>query len=113
MNLSDLQRDAFKIAVTRGQWPTVDDTTVINGLMHAVTELGEVFRELRHWRRPDRIRYTTVFGQPTKPEGIPIELADVVICVASIAEALDIDLASAVALKMAYNATRAGDAVAG
>ena len=41
-----------------------------------------------------------------KPEGLPSELADVVIRVADLCGALGIDLDEAIRTKMAYNATR-------
>ena len=44
--------------------------------------------------------------RPGKPEGLPSELADIVIRVADLAGALGIDLESAIVTKMAYNATR-------
>lgn len=43
---------------------------------------------------------------PIKPEGIPSELADVIIRALDIAAHLDIDIEKAVAEKMAYNRTR-------
>ena len=46
-----------------------------------------------------------------KPEGVPIELADVVIRVADIAEAFGIDLEDAVLKKMAWNREYKGKAV--
>ena len=42
-----------------------------------------------------------------KPEGFPIELADILIRVFDLAEAWDIDLEAALQEKMAYNETRA------
>ena len=41
-----------------------------------------------------------------KPEGLPFELADVVVRVADLCGALGIDLDEAVTTKMAFNATR-------
>lgn len=43
---------------------------------------------------------------PAKPEGLPIELADVVIRVADLCGAMGIDLDEAVRVKLAYNETR-------
>lgn len=44
--------------------------------------------------------------RPGKPEGLPSELADIVIRVADLAGALGIDLGAAIVGKMAYNETR-------
>lgn len=41
-----------------------------------------------------------------KPEGLPAELADIVIRVADMAGALEIDLEAAIAAKLDYNRTR-------
>lgn len=49
---------------------------------------------------------TTYTGVQAKPEGLPSELADVVIRVMSLAETLEIDLAQIILEKITYNATR-------
>ncbi len=46
-------------------------------------------------------------GTPRKPEGIPSELADILIRVLDLAAELGIDLAAATLEKFTYNATRA------
>lgn len=108
MDLSQLQREAFATALAREQFPAHPTTTdVCRALMHAVCELGEVFQELdRGVFNPRQIRYDALFGQVEIPKGVPIELADVVICIASIAGALGIDLAGAVTQKLAVNRAR-------
>jgi NTP pyrophosphatase (non-canonical NTP hydrolase) len=44
--------------------------------------------------------------QPPKPEGVPSELADVVIRALDAADAWGIDLGAVIEEKLAYNATR-------
>lgn len=46
------------------------------------------------------------FGPEGKPEGVPVELADVLIRVFDLAGAYDVDLETALEAKMKYNETR-------
>ena len=106
LTLSQLQQEAYRVAVARGQWPrgcrataavpSVLATVARRALGEEVTELGAALSR---------------FG-PAGPLGpVSDELADVVIVCASIAEALGVDLQEAVAAKMQRNRERAaGDA---
>lgn len=71
-------------------------------LVHS--ELSEALEEHRKGVDP-RLTYR-LKEKPEKPEGIPVELADVVIRVADMAHIYDIDLPRAIEEKLAYNATR-------
>lgn len=61
----------------------------------------ETFQKL-----PDSTRETFLQNGLAKPEGIPIELADILIRIADTCGARGINLTEALRLKMAYNKTR-------
>lgn len=71
-------------------------------LMHS--ELSEALEEYRNGHGPQEIYYNE--QKPSKPEGIPIELADCVIRIFDFCGLYDIDLEQALRIKMEYNATR-------
>jgi NTP pyrophosphatase (non-canonical NTP hydrolase) len=66
---------------------------------------SEAAEALEHWRRGQDI--TEVFyGPGDKPDGFPIELADIVIRVFDLAEHYGLDIERAIKIKMAFNETR-------
>ena len=77
----------------------------ITRLALITTEVAEAIEEVRNGRDVDETYYSnTVAGM--KPEGVPSELADVVIRAFDAADAWDIDLEAVIELKLAYNARR-------
>lgn len=80
-----------------------------NRLMLIAGEATEAHEELRNGKDPSETYYATGnndTGALQKPEGVPSELADIIIRVFDHAEELGIDLASVIKEKLEYNATR-------
>lgn len=78
-----------------------------NRLMLIVGEVGEAHEQLRMGRRADEAYYLDAITEgPRKPEGVPSELADVVIRAFDLAAETGIDLAAHIAEKMVYNNSR-------
>lgn len=70
------------------------------------SEVVEAFEEYRDNHEPSEIYYRTDKHGQQKPEGIPIELADVFIRLVDACARYGIDLEAVVQQKMAYNRTR-------
>lgn len=98
INLKTLQIEAHRIAVERKQWhQTTSLPAIVKALNHLQNEASEALCAWREWYNNDA----------PDTGHIAEELADVVICAASVAHELGIDLSSAVKRKMAYNQARA------
>jgi NTP pyrophosphatase (non-canonical NTP hydrolase) len=82
-------------------WRDKTDTTVGDRLMLMVTELAEAMEEHRTGHAPNE-----VYDHDFKPEGIPIELADVIIRIADFCGLYKIDLEAALTTKLAFNQGR-------
>jgi len=95
----EVQEQVWKTAHDKG-WHEIDRTFAeYIVLMHS--ELSEALEEYRANHEPDE-----VYFKDGKPEGIPIELADVLIRVLECAEEFGIDLDEAMRIKMEFNETR-------
>lgn len=134
-NLAELARAIGEVNVANG-WDTsrsmVADPDAYDPkwqVSHKIAELGlvdtevaEAIEEIRHGRAMNEVYYSGGFdmgttpgqqresvdraGMPRKPEGVPSELADIVIRVLDIADTYRIDLGSAIVQKLNHNATR-------
>jgi NTP pyrophosphatase (non-canonical NTP hydrolase) len=110
-SITELIKEAHENAVEHGWWEGERNVGMLIALMHS--ELSEALEEYRSDADPKAIYYSGggyIAPQPTecakKPEGIPIELADVCIRIFDFCGAYDIDLEKAIEIKMAYNKTR-------
>lgn len=99
ISLKELQRIAHENAVAKGWHETRRSDGEMICLMHS--ELSEALEELRNGKTPAEIYF-----KDQKPEGVPIELADVVIRVFDFCGLHNIDLQAAIVTKMVYNQTR-------
>ena len=106
MDLREIQELAYTHAKATGWYEAFDagspEEAFPKLLMYLVTELAEAMED---WRKGAPIDEWH-FDEQGKPQGIPTELADVVIWTASLAGRYGFDLDVAVQAKMAYNATR-------
>ena len=99
MTINELIEQSHATAVEKGWWDT--DRNFLEQIMLMVTELAEVVEEYRKGNKP-----RNVYVANGKPEGIPIELADLFIRVADTCGKYGIPLEEALKLKLEYNKTR-------
>lgn len=132
--IKDFINDSHSIAKEKGWYDEPKTFGELIALIHS--ELSEALEEYRNGKKPDETYYsgkiklkkdcnssivlsaattekdTHMFSAAktilcTKPEGIPSELADVVIRVFDLCGAYNIDLEAAIEEKLKYNRTRA------
>jgi NTP pyrophosphatase (non-canonical NTP hydrolase) len=101
-SINELVKEAHENAVNKGWWDEERGFGELIALMHS--ELSEALEFYRDGKAPNELIYTGISG--LKPDGIPAELADVVIRVFDACGRYGIDLEAAITVKMAYNATR-------
>lgn len=99
MNIKDLQKEAHAIAKEKGWHDIPRSVGDLIALCHS--ELSEALEDFRIDGNPQLI-----WLKAGKPEGFPVELADVIIRIADMAELYGIDLEAAIKAKMEYNRTR-------
>jgi NTP pyrophosphatase (non-canonical NTP hydrolase) len=100
MTIDELIQQAYTNAVAHG-WHD-EPRSFFEELMLLVTEIAEAGEEYRSHRGLNEIYYRA----DGKPEGIPVELADLMIRLGDLAGAHSIDLAHALEIKMDFNRTR-------
>ena len=109
MTIADLIRGAHQTAVEKGWWE--NDRPFSEGIALMHSELSEALEEWRkHGMDSQAMIYPyTVFSEPAgavKPEGVAVELADVLIRIGDWCGKHNIPLEEALRAKMAYNKTR-------
>jgi NTP pyrophosphatase (non-canonical NTP hydrolase) len=109
--IDEAVKQCYEIAKAHGWWEQTDTFGDKISLMH--TELSEAFEEYRNGHGLNEIYLSTGHMKPEdygdrlrKPEGIPIELADVIIRIFDFCGHYKIDIEHALMLKMEYNKTR-------
>jgi NTP pyrophosphatase (non-canonical NTP hydrolase) len=99
MTLNELRDEIAEINEEKGWTTTGRSFGDQMALIH--TEVSESFEEYRNGRAPDVTYYTD-----GKPEGIPSELADIIVRVLDTAGEFGIDMDEIMTEKLAYNRTR-------
>jgi len=114
--LNKLRDEIHENAKAHGWWETDREFGSLIALMHS--ELSEALEEHRNGFMPKYIYYsgknstgllyTSTTGTEIckKPEGIPIELADVIIRILDCCGRFGIDIEEAIKIKHEYNKTR-------
>jgi NTP pyrophosphatase (non-canonical NTP hydrolase) len=112
MTINELVADAHGRAIRKGWWDaylksgSVDmvavRVTIPEKLCLIHSEVSEALDEYRNGHCPTETSLTA----SGKPEGLPSELADIIIRVADLCGALGIDLGEIIELKSRYNETR-------
>lgn len=120
--------DVRRLALAKGNLAEFNDARLADyyskRLLLVISEATEAFEELRSGHAVDErwysgpisdpvtgLSYAANFsvnrdGTPRKPEGIPSELADILIRVLDFFDEIGVDAGEVVAEKLAYNATR-------
>lgn len=108
MTIAELQSRSHQLNVKKGfhdaDTPENLLTFLDRRLLLVVGEVIEAQNEIRAGHAPTAVYYLPT--NPTKPEGFGIELADVVIRTAALAELMGIDLEACIGAKHEYNLTR-------
>ena len=126
MNINQLVKEAHQNSINKGWWEEERAFGELIALMHS--ELSEALEEYRNGEEAKEIYYKCKFAfecpnqscgkscldpfiteylcKDAKPEGIPIELADVLIRIFDMCGKYGIDLEEAISIKMEFNKTR-------
>ena len=99
MNLNKLAAKIHNNAKKHGWWD--EERSLPEVMMLVVTEVAEVVEEARNGHESREIYYVD-----TKPEGIPIEIADAMIRLLDYCAHANIDIDDAMKTKMNYNKSR-------
>lgn len=104
VTIQELVERAHKTAKEKGWWEGGRDLGEV--LANVYAEVTEAWEEYRHGADLTEIRFERGEHGGLKPEGFPVELADILIRVADLAGAYGIDLEMALSAKLGYNETR-------
>lgn len=100
MNLKEIQVMITETANSHGWGDGPADIPAACALFHS--EVSELFEHYRNGQDVNEIFY----GNDDKPDGIPVEVADIIIRVLHFAEYHGIDVEKAILIKNQYNMAR-------
>ena len=100
ISLNDYIRDSERNMKSHGFWRDDEQVSEFVALIHS--EVSEVLEEARKGKKPNE----TYYRADGKPEGIPAEMADILLRMFHMAAFYNIDLESAVIEKQKFNRTR-------
>lgn len=92
-----------RTAAAKSGW---EHNLTVEGLAKALVNIGAEVSEAWEEVREHGVSTEIYHASDNKPLGLPVELADIVLRVFSLAEALGVDLEPVMREKLAYNATR-------
>lgn len=98
-SINETVEAVHKNAVDKGFWDKPSGIGTLIALVHS--ELSEALEEVRKGK-PENL----IYFKDSKPEGMPIELADAVIRIMDICGYYGIDLEDVIRIKHQYNQTR-------
>ena len=101
LTINEVVHQAYQTAKEKGWHDEPKSFGDDMALIHS--EVSEALEAFRDNGQPTLMWYV---GDDSKPEGVPSELADIVIRVADVCGKYGIDLESAIETKMAFNKTR-------
>lgn len=100
IGINEVAKEIHENAVEHGWWEEKRGFPEILALVHS--EVSEALEEYRNGREPTEV----YIGSNGKPEGIPIELADVIIRIFDYCGYAGIDIDAAITQKHEYNKSR-------
>jgi len=106
LGINEMSKQAYATACEKGfrDAGVAESRGILGDLMLIVTEVAEAAEEVRN---PEFSATRTYYRKKDrKPEGLPAELADIIIRIGDLAGSLGIDLSAAVVEKMKFNKTR-------
>lgn len=103
MNIEDLMVESHLCSLSKGWWDNDREMPEQIALFHS--EISEALEEYRSYGL-DPDHYIYYLPQTQKPEGLAVELADLLIRVCDTCQRYNIPLVKALEVKMAYNKTR-------